>query len=108
MTRSITVSDYRAMFHVETVHQQRLEFVLNGAEIRNKKYSDFYITKLHDALDDEFKTDNTLIAERETYGYISFVVIADTADELNKALERCSVVVQCWIDVYRINFMESV
>lgn len=100
----INVDSYLAWFSVVTDHGDRLEFVLD--DVGDRTGTDYY-TELENMLKAKFKSDETVrVEEIQVYYDVSFLVGANSPDELQWALRDCKDVVERWINKYRINSMK--
>ncbi len=118
--KAISTNTFAAWFNVETVHKQRLEFVLVEAGARQGELRPTqvhpqgrvfttYADSLFAMLCDEFKSARAgmSVTEMQEYGDLSFHVEADTPQALQRALVRCEKVAQRWINKYRVNAMKE-
>ena len=103
---NIDVTNYQAWFNVETIHGDRLEFVLADRAEKNTFERSFYVDHLFDKLDDSFGRPG-VVMESLVCGDISFLVTADTSQALQDCLEVCDTVVSHWKYQFGIERMKS-
>lgn len=118
--KAMEVTTYSAWFHVRTLHDTSLEFVLDAADARRGRPTRIqlqpqgrtftsYSEALWDMLNAEFKKSKEIrVPERQEYGDIAFSVEATSIPMLQAALVRCEKVVQRWVNKYRINSMKGI
>ena len=110
---SITPFRYDTWFWVNTVHNDRLEFVLAEADARKGEdrcgahVRTTYTQALYEMLESEFAKETEIrIEESCEYGALSFSFSVTSLDLMGPALARCEKVVNKWINKYRINKMQ--
>lgn len=105
---SIRVTSWSAWFSVDTVHGDRLEFVLGFNEERLHHDQDHYSDVLWDMLRDALKSEaNLRVGEKQMYGDVSFQLVSDYKEYLSRGLAICDKTVKAWINKYRVNNMKE-
>jgi len=109
----ITPFRYDTWFYVDTVHESKLEFVLDDADARNgddrcgAHVRTTYTQALYDMFEAEFAKETEIrIEESCEYGSLSFSVSVTSLELMAPTLERCRKVVDKWINKYRVNKMK--
>lgn len=108
----VEITEYKAVFAVNTVHDQMLEFVLNAADERrwerDPKFKS-YLDELHKMLADELKDiESVRMHEYAAQGHVFFEVGAESLDDLQRALARCASVCDRWIAKFNVDKMIAV
>lgn len=105
--KDIAPFEFSAWFYVNTVHDDKLEVVLENAATRSDNETS-YVDFLMNMMAAEFVNDKDInVSESCEYGRVSLKVSAVCPDMLQIALDRCEKVVQRWLIKYRINGMKK-
>lgn len=117
-SKTTTAYIFQAWFSVNTIHGNRLEFVLDEADNRAQRTPKHilqpqgrvftsYSDALFEMLKKEFKAvkNGIYVREMNEYGDVSIQIEASSPAALQRALVRCEKVTQRWVNKYRVNEM---
>lgn len=108
----VEITEYKAVFVVNTVHDQMLEFVLDAADERrwerDPKFKS-YLAELQTMLADDLSViESVRMHDYTAQGQVFFEIGAESLDDLQRALARCASVCDRWIAKFNVDKMIAV
>lgn len=125
--KNLTIECYKIDFTVETVHGDKLEFVLRSAEdayfdehgeyqhqktyaegAGNYPYSEILWDMMNARLLNEIQPDGAYpcVTDMQQFGNLSYGVVIYELDKIDRTLQLCNETIDQWKEMYNIDSMQ--